>query len=109
MAQYRRRSAKARLDAGSAVRQAVGEKAEIAAIAAAAGDRIMRRRVESVVDRDAHACADLPVPCNDELSAAIGQNQIVEGNGASQMMGGIGADRFEGRRGVDRPTDANST
>src|SRR6267378_8572287 len=94
IAKYRRRCEKERIDAGFAVRQAVCEKAEIAAIAAAARDRIVCRRVESIVDRDAHASPDLAVPCNDGVTAAIGQNQIVEGNAASQMMGGIGADQI---------------
>src|SRR5262245_6308133 len=68
IAQYRCRSEKERIDAGFAVRQAVGEKAQIAAIAAAAGGRIMGRRVERIVDRNAHAGPDLPVPCNDALT-----------------------------------------
>ena len=101
--QPRRRLEEEALDARLAVRQPVGEKAEVRGERGLRGDRVVSRGVVGVVDRPAGAGAEAFVGGDDGRAAAVGQHEVERRKRAADRVGGVGAHLGERRRGVDVP------
>ena len=69
-----------------AIRQTVGQKSEVGGEVRVAGHGKMRGRVETVINRNAFACAHPGIGLDDRRAAAIGQNHVELGQNAAQHM-----------------------
>src|SRR5438477_10188640 len=96
-------------DAPLAVGQPVRDETEIAAKSRLGRRRMVRRRVEPIVDRHAHPCAERFISGDDRRPAAIGEDDVVLRDQRMKRIGGIRADPFERRRCIDVPKEGDGT
>src|SRR5438067_13847023 len=70
---------------------------------------MVRRRVEPIVDRHAHPCAERFISGDDRRPAAIGEDDVVLRDQRMKRIGGIRADPFQRRRCIDVPKEGEGT
>jgi len=95
------------LDPRLAVGKTISEKAQIAPVCRPGRDRIMRLRVDCVVDWHAASRAELPIARNDRIAASIGEHEIVTRDRGPQMMLLVGDHTVERRWSVHVPINSD--